>query len=342
MHYFLRFLCSPVFILFLLSEIPFTAAGRTPARQYGKLRPRAATVGAINVAGLDVLRTYVCPPCANAVRRQMDTKRAGAITVAISMAEVSELWQELQWILEQLSVLLDAEGLLPGSTNPAGLPTVLASLIASAMPVAVLPSAPIEVSNPSLTNSVIIATTMPASAMASISLVETASGNIPQATGTEAGSVAVPPMDSIAAATVSMPESAPTFSPGSEATTALQGLSASSETTSFPDMAAATQGSMCYATQTIDETTTVSLATVTAVEAAATSASTLPDSALASAPGNNISSTMDPPNGGVFLATSVSSGSPSTGTSSYTFDSQSTQNIAVYCGQSELLVRQLY
>src|SRR5277367_3611936 len=111
----LNFLYFTVLISFLIGEIPFTAAGGTPSRQYGMLRPRAATGGAIDVAGLDVLRKYVCPPCANAVRRQMDTKRVGAITVAIPMAEVSELWQELQWILEQLSVLLDAEGLLPGS-----------------------------------------------------------------------------------------------------------------------------------------------------------------------------------------------------------------------------------
>jgi hypothetical protein len=123
----------------LISEIPFAAAGRTPSRQYAKLRPRVATGGAINIAGLDVLRTYVCPPCANTVRRQMNAKRVGAITVAIPMAEVSELWQELQWILEQLSILLDAEGLLPVSTPTVGLPTMLASVIESAMPVVVLP-----------------------------------------------------------------------------------------------------------------------------------------------------------------------------------------------------------
>ena len=38
MHYFFSFLCISVFISFLLSQIPFTAAGRTPSRQYGKLR----------------------------------------------------------------------------------------------------------------------------------------------------------------------------------------------------------------------------------------------------------------------------------------------------------------
>lgn len=334
MHYFFSFLCISVFISFLLSQIPFTAAGRTPSRQYGKLRSRAATGGVINVAGLDVLRTYVCPPCSNAVRRQMDTKRPGSITVAIPMAEVSELWQELQWILEQLSVLLDAEGLLPGSTTTVALPTVLASLTKSAMPVTGLPLAPIEVSNPSLTNPVIIATTMPAAAIASISLVAAASGNIPEVTDTAAGSAAVPSTVSMAAGTVGIPGSAPGSSPGSEAIATPQGSSASSGTTSFPDGTAATQGSMCYATQTVDKTTTVSLAAVTAFEAAATSASTLPDSALASAAGSNTSSTVDPPNGGAFVATSVSSGPSPTGTSSYTFDSQSTQNIAVYYGQS--------
>jgi len=76
------------------------------------------------------------------------------------------------------------------------------------------------------------------------------------------------------------------------------------------------------------------VAAVTAFEAVATSASTVSDSTLASAAGLNISSTVGSPNGGVFVATSVSSGSSSTGTSSYTFDSQSAQNIAVYYGQS--------
>jgi hypothetical protein len=351
MQYFLSFLYSSVFISYLICQIPFTAAGGTPPRQYGKLRPRAATGGAINVAGLDVLRTYVCPPCANAIRRQMDTKRAGAITVAIPITEISELWQELQWILEQLGILLDAEGLIPGSTTTVSVQTVLASLIESAMPAVFLPSAPVEVSNSSSTNPVTIATTMPAAAMASIFSVDAASVNTPEATDTTAGSAVVPSTYSMAAATVGISGSAPSSSPGPGAIATLQGLSASSETKSFPDVAAATQGSMCYATQTIDETMTVSLVAVTTSEAAATSASispvdvtafeapaasasALPDSTWTNAAGNNISSTVDSLNGGVFGATPVSSEPSSTGTSSYTFNSQSTQNIAVYYGQS--------
>lgn len=334
MHYFLHFLYSSTLISFLIGEIHFTIAGTPPSRQYGRLMQRAATDGAINVAGLDVLRTYVCPPCANAVRRQMDTKRAGAITVAIPMAEISELWQELQWILEQLSVLLDAEGLLPASTPTMGLPTMLASLIKSAMPVADLASAPIEVSNPSTTNSVIVATNMPMSAMASISLVETAPANSPDVTDTAARSVAAPSTVPMAAATVGIPGSAPSSSPGSEAMATFQLSPSSSEAVSFTDVIPATQGSMCYATQTIDETTTVSQLAVTAFEAAGTTGSTVSDSTLASVIGDNVSSTMGSPNGGVFAATSVSSGASSTGTSSYIFDSQSTQNIAVYYGQS--------
>ena len=345
MYYFLSFLYSSVFISFLICQIPFTAAGGTPPRQYGKLRPRAATGGAINVAGLDVLRTYVCPPCANAVRRQIDTKRAGAITVAIPMAEISELWQELQWILEQLSILLDAEGLIPGSTTTVSLPTVLASLIESTMPAVFLSSAPVEVSNPSLTNPVIIATTIPATAMASVFLVDAAPGDTAEATDTTTGLAVVPSTDSTAAATVDISGSAPSSSPGPGAIATLQDLSASSETRSFPDAAAVTQGSVCYATQTIDEIMTVSLVAVitseaaatsvsmspvdvTAFETVATSASALPDSDWANA------AAMDSSNGGVFRATSVSSEPSSTGTSSYTFNSQSTQNIAVYYGQS--------
>jgi Glycosyl hydrolases family 18 len=250
------------------------------------------------------------------------------------MAEVSELWQELQWILEQLSVLLDAEGLLPASTTAVGLPTMLAGLIESALPVAVLPSAPIEVSSPSITDAVAFATTIPMTAMASTSLQETASANFPKVTYSLAGSATVPSMIPVAATIFGLPGSARSSSPDSEAMATFRLSPASSEASSFTDMTLATEGSICYATQTIDETTTVSQLAVTASEATATSVSTTPDSTFTSTARNNISSAVGSPNGGVFVATSVGSGPSSTGTSSYTFDSQSTQNIAVYYGQS--------
>jgi hypothetical protein len=250
------------------------------------------------------------------------------------MAEVSELWQELQWILEQLSVLLDAEGLLPASTTAVGLPTMLASLIESVTPVAVLSPAPIEVSSPSITDTVAFATTLSMTAMASTSLQETASVNFPKVTYGLAGSVTVPSTIPMAATTFGLPGSAPSSSPGSEAMATFQLSPASSEASSFKDMTPATEGSICYATQTINETTTVSQLAMTAFEAAATSASTAPDSTFTSRARNNISSAVSSPNRGVFVATSVGSGPSSTGASSYTFDSQSTQNIAVYYGQS--------
>lgn len=334
MHYFLHFLYSFVLISFLTGETPFTAAGKTPLRQYGQLSRRAATGAAINVAGLDVLRTYVCPPCANAVRRQQDTKRTGAITVAIPMTEVSELWQELQWILEQLSVLLDAEGLLPTSIPTVSLPTILASLMESAMPVAALASAPVEVSNPSTTNSAIVATNMPVSSMASVSLAKAAFSNLPDTTDPAVGSTVAQSTIETTAATVAIPGSTPSSLPDSEAISTFQISPASSETSSFTDVVPATQGSLCYATQTVDETTMISQLVVTVLQPAPTIGSEVSDSRLASAARDNPSSTMDSLNGGVFIATSVSSGASSTGMSSYVFDSQSSQNIAVYYGQS--------
>jgi len=333
MLYFFPFLYSFLLASFL-GEIPFTAASRTSTRRYGRLSQRAASSGAINVAGLDVLRTYVCPPCANAVRRQTETRRAGAITVAIPMTEVSELWQELQWILEQLSVLLDAEGLHPASTSTTDLPTMLSGLIESGTPLANFASAPVEVSNPSATNPVFIATTMSLFAVASISLAETAPADFPEVTDTVLVSGAAPSRLSRAATTVNIPSSAASSSPVSEEMATFQLAPASSEPASSTYMTPAAEGSMCYASQTVDETTKVSQSTVTAFEVAATTSSTITDATLTSIVSNNVSSTKASSNGGIFVVTAVSSGTLPTGMPEYTFNSQSTQNIAVYYGQS--------
>jgi hypothetical protein len=340
MHYLLSRLLPFAFVVLLLNEVSLVAAGGNQSWLYGKLSPRRATDGGLNVTGLEVLKTYVCSPCANAIRRQVDTKKAGTVTVAVPIAEASQLWQELRWIMEQLRIILEAEGLLSSSIFPTSLPTGLATLIDSAVPAALLPSGSIEVGSSSMTGSA-VATPMPRiAAMATSSPPETASGNIPDHKLHVVGFTAGPLKGSTAGATTNRPGFATTSSPGPRAAATSRDSPASSLAASPDILTLLPQGSACYPTQTIDETTTVSLVAVTEITDPSAFEAPAPDMShvggtLVKSASNSLASGANPPKGGVFIATSVSSAQPtSTGTASYTFDSQSTQNIAVYFGQS--------
>lgn len=336
MHYILSLLLQCVFMILLFDEIPLVVASGNPSWRSGRLSPRMATGGEISVAGLEVLQTYVCPPCANAIRQQVDRKRAGTVTVAIPIGEVSELWQELQWILEQLSVILEAEGLLSQLTVTTSLPTGLATLPESAIPVDLLSSASADVGIPSITDS-IGATPIPVMAMATNIPVETASGHTPDTRLNVVGFTAGPSIGSTAAASIGTPGSAITFLLASGPTATSQNSPASSFAASPAIVTPIPKGSACYASETIDGTTTVSmLAAAESFAGGATAAgmSNL-DSTLASSTDSSLASASNPPSGEVFMATSISLGQPtSTATTSYIFNSQSTRNIAVYFGQS--------
>jgi hypothetical protein len=300
------FLNSMLLIVFfgILNKISFVAAGTIPLQKPG--RSRQVTGGQIDVGGLEVLKTYVCPPCANTVRRQVNTGSYGTIPVVIPLAQVAQLWQELKWILEQLETILEAEGLLPVGSTAASSFSTLPDLL----------SAPTVISSPTVTT-----------------------GN-PLLTTSAPGTASIP--GSGPSITESLPgqETSKTVESGSVGT--FDGPTASSDMGSSADVTPIAQCQPCQTPQTVNETTTLPPVTVvmTANGGAASTApgpstSIMDTFTLASAAGISTASESTLANSSILTATSIGSNPPiSTSTSSYVFNSQSTQNVVVYFGQT--------
>lgn len=73
-------------------------------------RRRAATSSAVEVQGLDILKTYVCPPCANAIKRQVEVQ-TGTTTISIPNTDLEALFAELEALLAQLAAILNQQGI---------------------------------------------------------------------------------------------------------------------------------------------------------------------------------------------------------------------------------------
>ncbi len=347
MQFLFSSLISTIFLGSLISNSIFVAGGTIPSRRSEGSRRREAAAGAINVAGLNVLRTYVCPPCANVVRRQTNGVRTGTITVAIPVGEIAQLWQEIKWIMEQLAAILEAEGLLPSSAVAPGSFTTLTNMQPSASQVFVVSSQSGQTGNPHSTDPVIVTTLSAAPSISTSSPGVVNSVVIPQSTvgepgpaGTTSPGIAAMTSFNLPKATIGASGAIATHLPAAGNTETLQQRPPSPETTSSPDMIPSIEAPACYATETFDETTILQAATVTATEnvaAISTASPTIakPEDTMASISSLSTSSTGPPTNSRIFVATSVASGSPeTTGTSSYDFNSQSKQNVAVYFGQT--------
>lgn len=288
-----------------LSKISFVAAGAIPLQKSG--RSRQVTRGQIDVGGLEVLKTYVCPSYANMVRRQVNTGSSGTIQVVIPLAQVAQLWQELKWILGQLETILDAEGLFPVSSAAATSFSTLPDLLSAPT---ITASSTVDTGKALLTPSApgIASTLDPGGLSLMSSIVEQ--------------------------------ETSKTM--GSESVRIFNGPTASSEMRSLANLTPIKQTQPCQTPQTVKETTTlppvtvVTIANSGATNTAGDHSTNIMDTiTTAGAAASSTTSESTSANSSILKATSNVSNSPtSTSTSSYVFNSQSTQNIAVYFGQT--------
>lgn len=286
-------------------------------------RRRATTPRAVEVQGFDVLKTYVCKSSTNTVKRQVDIV-SGSTTISIPLRDLQALWLELQLLLLQINKILEDDGIdlssllnVPGATivrtisgvvQTTTVPATSASPIVAAQPnTATNANNPIANTSPSETAS--SPATFPAAAVSTPGLVVTPAtvpGNSPaQPTSAAGNQAATTPAAGNSPAAVTQGNGAPIQLGGTSVvggTTIVGGVSA---TSTWDD------DDVCWET-TVTVQQTVPVAQVQTAGSAATTQA----------------------NGAMFVATSVGS-TPAAATSAYVFNPQSTENIAVYFGQTD-------
>jgi hypothetical protein len=127
----------------LKTEAEAQLAATHPKRSfYSRITRGATAIITMKITGLDVLKTYVCPPC-NA-KRQVTTSTT-SFSLEVDPNDLGALIQALEIILDQIQQLLAAYGLelpLPNPDFTTGLPAVVPTTPAPVISTVQVPATP--------------------------------------------------------------------------------------------------------------------------------------------------------------------------------------------------------
>lgn len=308
MYLLIRSLVSSLLIISFLCQISPAYGATLPRRPAKHTRDEYESSKLADIAGLDRLRTYVCPIHANDIKRQVDTTNGTFTNSAIPLSQVPLLWTELQLILADLGAVLRAGGLLDPSAVAAALTMITRPLV--------------------LTSSFDISSTLILIAPVSTTAVTTASS-----------STTHPSASLISSTTVSNPSGSVGIPENERAvldtSSCVKPISTITETI--------TVSSIFNEIETSSLTVSSVIQTVTLDNVAATS-TTSPDSTVTNiasvAALSSTTSTETVQTGGIFVeksTTTVSAAAQPTtavSSSSYSFNAASKKNVAVYFGQT--------